>query len=574
MKKVPIGISDFKKVKSGNYYYVDKTMLIKDVFESGDVVLIARPRRFGKTLNLSMLRYYLTLDGNHKDLFVDTQIWKHTSYRDLQGQFPVIFITFKNITQPTYESMLKKIEYTIAAEFKKFRYLLAGDVLEDDEKEMFNNIINRRALVDDLGSSLEFLVELLYKYHQKEVIILLDEYDVPLQTAYMNGMYDEVKPIMRELLTGAFKDQEMLEKGVITGNLTLAQAGIFTGLNNLDVFNVTDNEMADKFGFTSCEAQELLDYYHCKNTQEIQDWYDGYTFGEAKGIFNPWSMLKCIAKKGKCKMYWVNTSDNFLLKKLIGSASEATKKDIETLLTGKSVRHTIEEAIVFKDLDTRFELIWSLLLFTGYLTYTSCDLSSQGTNECDLRIPNTEVALLYKSLITQIFIEAIPGQDAKKFLAALTEGETEEFSRLLQGFVLNNMSTFDLPDTEPERSYHLFILGLLAILIDQYEVTSNRESGLGRYDIMLIPKVARRPGIIIEFKRGNDSDLEVAAQRALDQIVEKKYAAPLISKNISPIIAYGIGFKGKSLYVKSLSLSKNAYARTTPNQKLRIFPES
>ncbi len=558
MKKlVPIGISDFKELKSGNYYYVDKTLLVKDIFESGKAVLVTRPRRFGKTLNLSMLRYFLTLDGNNNaELFADTQIWKHKSYRDLQGQFPVIFITFKDITQTTYEDMLRKIEYTIAAEFRKFNYLLKGKLLEIEEKEMFKNIRTRKAPLVDLGSSLGFLSGLLYRFHKKRVIILLDEYDVPLQTAHIHGFYDNVIYFMRDLLTGAFKDQEMLEKGVITGNLTLAKAGIFSGLNNLDVFNVTANKMADKFGFTESEAYELLDYYQCKNIKEIKNWYDGYTFGELSGLFNPWSMLKCIANEGKRQMYWVNTSDNFLLKKLLGSASESTKNDLMHLLKGQSVRHPIEETIVFKDLDTRFELIWSLLLSTGYLTYSACTLTEEGINECNLRIPNKEVLQLYKSLIRQIFIESVPDQDPQKFLKALIDGKIEDFSALLQGFVLNNMSSHDIPKDVPERSYHLFVLGLLVMLMSQYEVTSNQEAGLGRYDIMLIPKVPMKPGIIIEFKKGTDDGIEAAAQKALNQIIEKKYAAPLFAKKVSSIIAYGIGFKGKTLAVKSSTLSR------------------
>ncbi len=559
MKKVPIGISNFKELKSGNYYYVDKTLLIKDIFESGKAVLVTRPRRFGKTLNLSMLRYFLTSDDttNNANLFVDTQIWKHKSYRDLQGQFPVIFISFKDITQPTYEVLLEEIAYAIQVEFLKFSYLLEGDILEIEEKELFNNIKKRQANVVDLGNSLEFLVRMLHKYHKKGVIVLLDEYDIPLQTAYICGFYDKLLPFMRKLL-GVFKDQDFLEKGVITGNLTLAKAGIFSGLNNLDVFNVTEPEMADKFGFTASEAYELLDYYKCKNTEEIKNWYDGYTFGEIGGIFNPWSILKCIAKKGKCQMYWVNTNQEVFLRKLIGSADENIKSDLMHLLNGTAVEHAIRESIVFKDLDTQSDLIWSLLLFTGYLTYKSCTIKD-GRKECNLIIPNQEIMSLYKELTREIFTAGLSVAKAEELLYAMVNGDTENFSTRLENFVLSNMSSFDIPNSEPERSYHNFVMGLVGML-DHYEVTSNRESGFGRCDIMLIPEIPGKPGIIIEFKVSDKTTiLPAVAQKALDQIVEKKYATLLFSKKVPSVIAYGIAFKGKTLFVKSLILSKNQH---------------
>ncbi len=561
MKKlVPIGISDFKTIKSGNYYYVDKTMLIKDIFESGISVLVTRPRRFGKTLNLSMLHYYLSLDGNNSELFADTEIWKHERYRDLQGQFPVIFITFKDISQPTYEEMFDVIVATIGAAFRKFSYLLESDILDVFEKDKFNRISADQPQLVDLRTSLDFLVEILHKFHKKKVVVLLDEYDVPLQNAYMHGFYDKLLPLIRELLTRVFKDQKLLEKGVISGNLTIAKAGIFSGLNNLDVYNVTHARMADKFGFTTAEAYDLLDYYECKNvTEEIQRWYDGYNFGEISGIFNPWSILKCISHNGIRDVYWANTSNNFFLKKLIGSSSSTTKNDLMQLLNGQPVQHPIRESIVFQDLEKPSDLIWSLLLFTGYLTYTSCQFSEK-KKQCNLIIPNQEIASLYEDLISEIFAEALPGEEAQALRSAIIKGETEIFSNLLQSFVLNSMSTFDIPDAEPERSYHLFILGMLVMLRDQYEVTSNREAGLGRYDIAVIPKVPGKSGVVIEFKKvwTENESLETAAQRALDQIKEKKYASALFSKNVSSVIAYGIAFRGKSLLVKSASLSQNS----------------
>lgn len=553
-KNIPIGISDYKELISNNYYYVDKTLLIKDIRESGQVVLAPRPRRFGKSLNLSMLRYFFELGETKNDyLFAHTAIWQ-TQYRDLQGQFPVIFVSFKNIFQTTYEQMLKKFEYTIAAEYERLSYITHGNILQPHEKERFNRIRSEAATLIDLGSSLEFLLSMLHKYHNKKVIILIDEYDVPVQHAFINNFYDTLIPFVKELLTGALKDHTMLEKGVITGNLTLAKSGIFTGLNNLDVFNLTNTRMADRFGFTSQEVDELCAYYGFENIrQEIKKWYNGYTFGKIHGIFNPWSVLKCVSNNGSREMYWANTSDNILLKRLIGRASQSNKSELELVLQDQSVRHTVEESIVFPDLDKRYDLIWSLLLFTGYLTYTTYEIKD-GKKECDLIIPNQEIKYLYKELINRIFEESVMGGQSKELLKALIEGNTQVFAQLLQSFVINSMSTFDLPSAEPERSYHLFILGLLVALSDEYVVKSNRESGLGRYDIMLIPKQLQKPGIIIEFKKvwsNKTETIEVASQKALDQILEKKYVQELQEKGVQRIFAYGIAFEGKTLFVQS-----------------------
>ena len=556
MKKLlPLGISDFKEIVSGNYYYVDKTLLIKELYEGGKVFLVTRPRRFGKTLNLSMLRYFFEQDESNDSLFLNTAIWQVPEYREKQGQFPVIFVTFKNIFQNDFELMLKKFEYTIAIEFERHAYLVKSDILEPHEKEMFNRVRTLKSTLTDLSSSLEFLARMLHKYHKKKVVVLVDEYDVPVQAAYIYKFYDELIAFLKELLSGPFKDQNILEKGVITGNLTLAKAGIFTGLNNLTVFNVLNTRLADKFGFTFSETEQLLSYYDFKNmSADIESWYDGYKIGLISGIFNPWSLLNCIFNNGDLSMYWANTSDNILLRKLIGQASPSIKSDLELLLQGQSVRHSIEESVIFPDLDKESDLIWSLLLFTGYLTFRTSELKS-GKYECDLIIPNEEIKYLYKDLINKLFKEFIIGGQVIEFLKAITQGNTSAVSNILQGFILNSMSSFDIPDTEPEKSYHLFILGLLNALSDEYLVKSNNESGYGRYDIMLIPKNLHKTGVVIEFKKvwsNSKGNLEEMAQAALDQIIEKKYAQELHNHGIQTVIAYGISFEKKNLFVKSL----------------------
>ncbi len=559
MKKLPIGISNFKKLIEGNYYYVDKTILIKDIFESGEVVLMPRPRRFGKTLNLSMLRYFLEIsEDDTKHLFENTLIRKLPKYWALQGTFPVIFITFKDIKETTWEVAYDKFAITLYEEFDRHKYLLLNKTLESYEREFYARILERRASQAELETSLHFLAKLLHKHYKKKPVILIDEYDVPIQAAYVYGYYTPAIEFLKGLLGSVLKDEHEIEKGVVTGILTLTKAGIFTGLNNIDVFNITSSRLADKFGFTEDEVGALLEYYTIQDTSEsLQQWYNGYTFGEKNGMYNPWSILNAINNNGQLKKYWVNTGDNILVKKLIGSGSIDVKSKLEQLLSEKSVREVIHESITFPELETRSDLIWSLLLFTGYLTYSHYELI-KGQVVCTLKIPNKEINYLYEELIRTIFQESVAGGQVDELLKALTQGDTEMFSKLLQSFVITSMSAFDLPSTEPEKSYHLFILGLLVALSDRYTVSSNKESGLGRYDIMMIPRKNTQAGIIIEFKVLRKGEtLESAAQRALDQILQKKYTQELFDRSIKTIYLYGIAFEGKTILIKSNTLEQS-----------------
>lgn len=554
MKKIPIGLSDFKELLDQGYYFVDKSLLIEDVMQSGKVVLMTRPRRFGKTLNLSMLRYFFEIsDQSNAHLFKDLAIQQNPDMWQLQGKFPVIFISFKSIKESSWEVTYEKFEYTIYEEFDRHKYLLTDDSLEKYEKELFTKILERKASRAEIDSSLLFLAKLLEKKYKKKVIVLIDEYDVPVQAAFVYGYYEHVIEFLRALLVSVLKDTTILEKGVLTGNLTLAKSGIFTGLNNLDIFGVTSIELAQRFGFTQNEIEALLAHYGLSNHhQDLQQWYDGYTFGNTAGIFNPWSALKCIQKKGVLEMYWANTSDNVLLKRLLGRATKSLKSDLELILQGKSVTKTIEESITFPNLDSSSELLWSLLLFTGYLTYSTYEVK-KGKKVCELMLPNEEIKQLYYELIKDMFVSAVAGERADELLQALTEGNTEFFTELLQSFILNSMSSYDLSSNEPEKSYHLFVLGLLVVLSSSYEIKSNRESGLGRYDIMLIPKDLNQTGIVIEFKKTLMGETrEEAAQKALDQIAAKKYMQELESRGVHTIIAYGIAFEGKLISMKSL----------------------
>jgi Predicted AAA-ATPase/PD-(D/E)XK nuclease superfamily len=560
MKKLPIGISDYKKVIEDNYYYVDKTLLIKELLEvSANVTLITRPRRFGKTLNLSMLKYFFDCSNSgieNAHLFHNTKIWTYPEYRSHQGKYPVIYLTFKDSKENTWPLSYDKIGLAIAKEYNHHRYLLEDHTLAQFEMDKFKRIQASIASVAELSDSIHFLSELIFRHCNKKVIIMLDEYDVPIHAAYSCGYYQETVDFIRSLLTAAFKDNKYLERGILIGVSHMAKEGISSGLNNLSVFTVTDPDFSNKFGFTDMEVQELFADMHLSTPHtEIKRQYDGYTFGYTHGLYNPWSILCCACNNGTLDPYWVNTSDNELIKKLIAQASKTVKSELEQLLKGNTVAQEVDGSLTLPSMEHNSAALWSLLLYAGYLTYTSCE--SKGNKKlCLLTIPNTEIYHLYVDLIQSIFMQVTAqGEYGTDLLQALITGDTPLFSRLLQSFILNSMSIHDLPSNEPEKSYHLFVLGLLVMLGDRYEVKSNRESGYGRYDIMLIPKDTQENGIIIEFKKVPSGEtLEDAADQGLEQIIHKQYAQELYSRNIQHIIAYGIAFEGKKVFAKSQKL--------------------
>lgn len=415
-KRIPVGISNFKKIIEENYYYVDKTLLVKDITVSGEVVLVTRPRRFGKSLYLSMLRYFYEIsEQSTAHLFKDLAICEHSTLMQKQGKYPVIFVTFKEILSPTYEEMLEQFAYTIALEFNRHEYLLSSAELNKSEKKRFERLQNEEGSKTDLANSLQFLSHVLAKHHQKQVVIIIDEYDVPVQSAYLQGFYEPLILFVKRLLTGLFKDNPVLEKGIISGIYTLAKSGIFTGLNNPDIYNLTDEKMADRFGFTQQEATAMLQYYKIQDPDSVKLWYNGYIFGDSQSMFNPWSMSKCIDRNGALEIYWANTSDNALLKKMITNASVNTKTDLELLLTGQIVEKSVDESILFSDIDNVSEMIWTMLLFTGYVTYTHYTLKG-GKKLCSLTVPNQEIEYLYKDLIGKIFSEFVSNGKALEFL--------------------------------------------------------------------------------------------------------------------------------------------------------------
>jgi len=571
MQKLPVGLSDFKQVIEGNYYYVDKSLLLKELIDQGAVaMLIPRPRRFGKTLNLSMLRYFfekpalptaLGRPGTEEDnsrLFRHLKIWQAgEEYTGKQGKYPVIFLTFKDVKESSWESALNKMKRLIQEEFLRHKYLRAGKEMEAEEREYFNEIAKLTADQSAYEDSLKNLSRYLARSHSQKVILLIDEYDTPIQAGYVNGYYAEVVGFMRNLLSGGLKDNSNLEKGVLTGILRVAKESIFSGLNNLDVYTLLSLSFSDKFGLTEDDVIRLLDDFGLqKHDEEVRDWYNGYQFGD-RIIYNPWSIINYANKPLEgFKPYWLHTSDNAIVEKLLTHGGQELKEELESLIRGDSVEKPIEENIVFRQIERRDDFLWSFLLFGGYLKSLS---SRQDENTeklyCQLAIPNREVRKIYVEVIERWLAEKFADRKLQLMLNAFTTGDTPRFERLLREMVVQIFSCHNLGN-ESEKVYHAFIIGLLVWLGNRYEIKSDRESGYGRYDVMLIPRDPQAAGIIIEFKKVNTKRRETkdrALAKAFQQIEEKNYAAELEQRGIQQIRKLAVVFKGKQVWVKEQS---------------------
>lgn len=552
-RRLPIGISDFKEVIDSNYAYVDKTLFIEELLESGaSVTLIPRLRRFGKTLNLSMLRYFFEKQEEDTSyLFENLNIWKKPIYRNLQGKFPVIFITLKDVKQNSWETTLAFFQQIMSEEYAKHRYLLEGAILSDEEKGDFLRIIRKECEEALIQRSLLLLSSWLHRYHKQKVILLIDEYDTPVHAAYVGGFYDSLISFLRNWLSAGLKDSPHLKLGVLTGILRIAKESIFSGLNNIVTFTILNAAFQDKFGLLEHEVQDLLrENGLTHNLEEIRQWYNGYRIGTCSGIYNPWSVLTCIAEKGALAPYWVNTSENALVKQLLTRGSDDFKADLEELIQGRTIQKTLDEGIVFSDLETSPASVWALLLFSGYLTLAAP--YSYGTPTA-LRIPNKEVYELYQSTVMDWFRKTIHDTKYRQLLQSLVEGDVSTFSQIFQEFLFSCVSVFDLGGDEPEKVYHALVLGLLLGLRGRYEVKSNRESGYGRYDVMLIPVNPKELGIILEFKKigpFDSSTLEEGVASALKQIEDKCYAQELLDRNIPNILYLGLAFKGKQVLIR------------------------
>lgn len=552
---LPIGVSDFKSLIEGGYAYVDKTLLIEELVEKGGIVsLIPRFRRFGKTLNLSMLRYFFEKGPSDTSaLFNDLKIWKKEKFRTLQGQFPVIFLTLKDVKHESWDLAYRSLRLLIAEEFLRHKEILTGNTLDAQEKELYQRILRADDDQALFERSLLYLSNWLYRFHQKKVVLLIDEYDTPAHSAFIGKYYDKLISFLRNWLSGGLKDNPSLERGVLTGILRIAKESIFSGLNNISTYTILNETFMDKFGLLEDEVKELLmEYDLIDRLSDIRQWYNGYQIGSCKGIYNPWSVLKCIEEKGALLPYWVNTSDNALIKRLLTHGADKLKADIEELLKGSFVEKTIEEGVVFSNLEKSSNSIWSLLLFSGYLTLADTPFYGTPSKLC---IPNNEVTELYKSLVAEWFERTIQEDNYHLLLNSLITGDVNTFFQIFQEFLSSAVSVFDLSASEPEKIYHAFVLGMLVGLKERYEVKSNRESGYGRYDVMLIPKDSQDLGIIIEFKkvgRFEKSTLESAAASALKQIEERNYISELHQRGVRKNLYLALAFKGK----KSAMLSK------------------
>lgn len=553
-RRLPIGISDFKEIIDDGYAYVDKTLLIEELLQCGNkVALIPRLRRFGKTLNLSMLRYFFEKDGEDTSyLFKNLNIWKNENCRELQGKFPVIFITLKDIKQTSWEKMLASLQQLLAEEFLRHRYLIEGAVLSDEEKTLYLKITQQEDGESIIERSLLLLSNWLHRYHKQRVVLLIDEYDTPAHAAYVGEFYNSLIPFLRNWLSGGLKDNSFLERGVLTGILRIAKESIFSGLNNIGTFTILDEKFQDKFGLLESEVEGLLQENHLVDRlEEMRKWYNGYRIGSCEKLYNPWSVLRCIENRGALAPYWVNTSENALMKHLITRGNADIKTDLEYLLEGKCIEKNLDDGIVFANLEKSSNAIWSLLLFSGYLTIA--ETPSYGI-PLQLRIPNVEITELYKSMIAEWFELSLSDSKYHHLLDSLIKGDIDTFSQIFQEFLLSAISYFDIPAEEPERVYHAFVLGMLLGLRNRYEVKSNRESGYGRYDVILIPLDSKDLGIILEFKKigpFDSSTLEEGIVSAFNQIEQKCYAQDLHDRNIKRILYLALAFKGKQVLIRS-----------------------
>ncbi len=565
-RTVGIGIQKFNEIIEKNCFYVDKTSFIKEWWESEDsVTLITRPRRFGKTLTMSMVQHFFDLEyAGRGDLFEGLSIWQEEKYQDLQGTYPVISLSFANVKEKDYETTSYRIRQLLMKIYEQKAFLLQCGQLSEEEKAYFVRMKSDMS-EKDAPLALYNLSDFLSRYYGKNVIILLDEYDTPMQEAYVDGFWEELVAFTRSLFNSTFKTNPWLERAIMTGITRVSKESIFSDLNNLEVVTTTSEKYAICFGFTEEEVFAAMDEYGYEEKDEVKRWYDGFVFGTHRDIYNPWSILNYLGKR-RFSTYWANTSSNSLVGKLIREGNRDIKVDFERLLQGGHLRTQIDEQIVYNQLDGNEEAIWSLLLASGYLKVTSYDgmdydgYDAEGNYtepEYELELTNFEVKLMFRKMVGSWFSEA--RADYNDFIKALLQGNVKAMNTYMNRVALATFSYFDTGKrasgvAEPERFYHGFVLGLMVELSDRYIISSNRESGFGRYDVLLEPKRSGEDGIILEFKVYDPEDEETlkdTVEAAHKQIEEKKYETSLLAKGIPAerIRKYGFAFEGKTVLI-------------------------
>ena len=562
-KVISIGNQSFESIREKNNFYIDKTLFIKEWWDNYDIVtLITRPRRFGKTLNMDMIKCFFSNEYRDRgDLFEGLDIWKDEKYRELQGTYPVIFLSFAAIKQNNYQDTIAKIKKIICSLYQSFIFLKDWDGLTDEEK---NNVKRISEDMSDVTaqSAINELSNYLSRYYGKKVIILLDEYDTPMQEAYVNGYWEELVAFTRSLFNSTFKTNPYLERAIMTGITRVSRESTFSDLNNLEVVTTLSPKYTTAFGFTEQEVFNSLDEFELSDQkEEVKAWYDGFVFGKERDIYNPWSIINYLDKK-EYRTYWADSSSNGLVSKLIQQGSSKTKIIMGELLDGKSIKTKLDEQIVFDQLDGNTVAIWSLLLASGYLKVDYFDFAkANGNNIYELSLTNFEVKKMFEKMIDNWF--KTRDDSSSEFVGALLKGDLEAMNYYINEITANIFSCFDVAGKEesrirPENFYHGFVLGLMVDQSENYIITSNRESGFGRYDIMLEPidkNNDKYPGIIIEFKVINsrkENSLEETVKAALNQIEEKNYDAELIKRGVNKenIHHYGFAFKGKEVLIE------------------------
>lgn len=547
-KSLPIGVSDFKLATTG-YYYVDKTLMIRDFLDKKPMVsLFTRPRRFGKTLNMDMLRVFFEKTNEDTSVyFKDKQIWQCGDYYTKhQGQYPVIFLTFKDVKSMTWEETFQKIRRLISLEFIRHNELETSSVLTAYEKEQYHLLAKDSGDEVDCQMGLQLLSLLLHKHYGRECIIIIDEYDTPLQQGHTCNFYPEIVNFMRNFFSGGLKDNPHLAFGFLTGILRVAKESIFSGMNNLKTYSILDDGYSSYFGFTEKEVKDMLRYYGKDDKyNELSEWYDGYRFGNTE-IFNPWSVINYISDNCFPKAFWQSTGSNEIIGEIIQTATPEITKDLYKLLCGEKIAAYIDTGVIYPEVQNNPYSIYSFLLVAGYLKVANIYPQSDGNFMCDVAIPNKEITFVYEK---EVLNRTNQNSLAISISQAIFSKDTQKLQALLEDFMVKSTSSIDGAN---EGFYHGMMLGLCAILGNRYKIRSNRESGLGRFDIQLMPLTKGMPGFIFEFKHTKDehTDLSALADSALQQIEAKKYDTELRDNGVNSIISIGIAFRGKSAVVK------------------------